>query len=98
MNTLQDAITFINSASESDIIALQQFIELRKQSFSAVKLGSYQIGDRVKFNTRTRPEYLQGSLATITEIRRTRVSVKLDKPVGRFWGQINTHPTLIEKV
>jgi hypothetical protein len=98
MNTLQEAITFINSATESDICSLQQFIELRKQTFQAVRMGSFNTGDRVKFNMRTRPGYLRGSLATITEIRRTRVSVKLDKPVGRFWGQINTHPSLIEKV
>lgn len=43
-------------------------------------------GTHVWFNRRTRPEYMQGAEAVVVEINRTRIVVKLIRPVGRFRG------------
>jgi hypothetical protein len=57
-------------------------------------------GDRVKINEKCRPKYLYGVEATITGVRRTRVSIRLSKSVGRFSSERDiTIPTeLLDKV
>lgn len=54
-------------------------------------------GDRVRF-TGGRPRYLIGLEATVVKVMHTWVTVKLDRPVGKFAGEIRTPMTLIEKV
>jgi hypothetical protein len=44
----------------------------------------FVVGDKVVFNARTRPVYLQGATATVTSIRRTKVTVAPDEDHGRF--------------
>ena len=58
-----------------------------------------RVGDRVQFNSHARPHYIQGELATITALNRKRVTINLDRPVGRF-GQNNIRCpiTIIDKI
>jgi hypothetical protein len=44
----------------------------------------YFVGDRVRFNDLSGTKYLHGEYAVITSKRRTKVTVKLERPVGRF--------------
>lgn len=46
--------------------------------------NEYMVGDRVKFNDYCGTKYLHGEYAVITGKRRTKVTVKLERPVGRF--------------
>lgn len=57
-------------------------------------------GDRVKFNAKTRPAYLQGVEATVTGLRRTKVTVQIDEDHGRFLAgrPITTSTDLLDPV
>lgn len=57
-------------------------------------------GDRVRLNERCRPKYLQGSEATVTNVLRTRVMIRLDKDCGRFSStrDIKVPTELLDKV
>jgi hypothetical protein len=57
-------------------------------------------GDRVRINERCRPKYLCGVEATITGVRRTRVTIRLDKTVGRFSSErdITIPVDLLDKI
>jgi len=57
-----------------------------------------KVGDKVRFNDRARPKYIQGGTATVTSKRRTRVAIKLDQSYPRFTGIIVCPLTILEKV
>jgi hypothetical protein len=57
-----------------------------------------QPGAKVRFVTSARPVYLAGATGTVRELRKTKVVVDLDTPVGRFSRGIVTPTTLIEAV
>jgi hypothetical protein len=102
---MNNAITFgaINTAiitgefdNELDLIA--QSIKTRRDMLSAKLKSSLSIGDKVKFNDQTNPAYMRGMVATVVNIKRERVVVRMDKPTGRFTGSITTPVSLLEKV
>lgn len=74
-----------------------QTIQLRQKD-KAPKASDFNVGDVVRYVGGVRPKYLAGVKGTIHQINRTKVVVKLDKPVGRFHGLITTPTNLIEKV
>jgi hypothetical protein len=59
------------------------------------KKFSLKRGQPVWFNERTHPLYLRGHKAIVDEINRTRIVVRLEQPVGRFYGKITTSLDLI---
>lgn len=82
-----------NSEELSLIVAA---IKQRRIATTGVRLGTLSINQEVVFNDNTHPVYLRGCSAKVIEVKRTRVRVKLDQPIGRFTGIINTHPSLID--
>lgn len=44
----------------------------------------YGIGDRVKFNSYCGTKYLHGKEAVVTGIKQKKLTVRLDRPIGRF--------------
>jgi len=70
----------------------------QRKNDKAPKAQDFAVGDRVKYISSVRPKYLAGLYGTITDIRRTKVSVKPDEQRGRFYGIIVTPTNLIEKV
>jgi hypothetical protein len=69
-----------------------------RQKDKAPKIWEFKVGDAVKYGNNVRPKYLAGVKGKIVEIRRTKVTVGLEKPVGRFGTRIVTPINLIEKV
>lgn len=56
-----------------------------ESSYSGGKtISDFKVGDRVKFNSRCGTKYLVGQVGTVTALRRTKITVTLDKPIGRF--------------
>ena len=49
-----------------------------------VKIDDFAVGDRVTINDRCGTKYLVGELATVTNIRRTKIKITFDNPKGRF--------------
>jgi len=49
-----------------------------------VKIEDFGVGDRVVINRRCGTKYLIGEVATVTDIRRTKIKISFDNPKGRF--------------
>lgn len=63
----------------------------------APKIWEFRVGDRVRM-VNCNPKYLNGQYATVKKINRTKVVVDLDCQEGRFYKNITTPLTMIEKV
>lgn len=73
-----------------------QTIQLRKKD-KAPKVWEFQVGDRVRL-INCNPKYLNGHEATVKKINRTKVVIDLDNRVNRFYTNITTPLSMIEKV
>ena len=63
---------------------------------SAKALAVLNVGDRVRFNHDTRPQYLRGAEAIVVGLEPRTATVRLQQPVGRFSsGQIRRCPPLL---
>ena len=63
----------------------------------APKIWEYQVGDRVRM-VNTNPKYLNGAMATVRKINRTKIVIDLDEKQGRFYRNITTPLSMVEKV
>jgi len=76
--------------------AVSARIDLLDTVNSAKALAMLNVGDRVRFNHHTRPQYLRGVEGVIIELDRDSASVCVHGPVGRFRsGTIHRCPPLI---
>lgn len=99
INTIDDLCHYIGKGEFDDHLdELAERVSRRKTALSALFFSTLKVGDKVMFNERTRPKYLQGATATVVELNRTRAVVDLDAPIGKFEGKISTTPALIELV
>ena len=63
----------------------------------APKIWEFQIGDRIKM-VNTNPKYLNGATGVVKKINRTKVVIDLDERHNRFYHNITTPLSMIEKV
>lgn len=73
-----------------------QTIQLRKKDM-APKVWEFQIGDRIKM-VNTNPKYLNGAMGTVKKINRTKIVIDLDERHNRFYKNITTPLSMVEKV
>jgi hypothetical protein len=71
-------------------------IQMRKKDM-APKVWEFQVGDRVRMKN-TNPKYLNGAMATVKKINRTKIVIDLDSPQGRFSKNITTPLSMVERV
>lgn len=71
-------------------------INLRKKDM-APKVWEFRVGDRVRM-VNTNPKYLNGAMATVKKINRTKIVIDLDEKQGRFFRNITTPLSMVEKV
>lgn len=70
---------------DSRLSAIRKLVETRIELIrEKVKAEDYTVGDKVVFNERCGTKYLRGESAVVTAIRRTKLTVSLDNPKGRF--------------
>ncbi|MGH2840354.1 MAG: hypothetical protein ACRDKY_05975 [Solirubrobacteraceae bacterium] len=67
------------------------------ETISAAKaLATLNVGDRVRFNHHTRPQYLRGVEGVVIELDRHTATVCVHGPIGRFHsGEIRRCPPLL---
>ncbi|MGO9958696.1 MAG: hypothetical protein ACLP50_22490 [Solirubrobacteraceae bacterium] len=76
--------------------AIHARIDLLETVNSAKALAMLNVGDRVRFNHHTRPQYLRGVEGVIIELDRDSASVCVHGPIGRFRsGEIRRCPPLL---
>ena len=91
------AAGILNGEFDEYLDGMMQTIKSRMDAL-APKATDYNVGDRVRYTSNTRPKYLAGEQGTIVQINRTKVVVQLDRPCGRFRGRITTPVNLIEGI
>ena len=97
--TANDIIRAIdNGTFDASIADISRVVAEREAILRRRKKADLQVGDIIRFNSQTRPMYMQGRKGTIRAIKRTRVAVDLDNPCGRFHKNIQVPMNLVEKV
>jgi hypothetical protein len=64
--------------------AIHARLQLLETVSSAKALAMLNVGDRVRFNHHTRPQYLRGVEGVVTELDRHTATVCIHQPLGRF--------------
>ena len=83
---IQDILDAINSGSmDSDLGKIKDAVDSRStKARASLTINDYDIGARVRFNESTGTRYMVGQYATISGKNRTKVTVRLETPMGRF--------------
>lgn len=82
---------------DNDLLEMRAAIDRRLAEIRVEKtIDDYGIGDKVQFNSSCGTRYLVGHTATVTGKRRTKVTVRLDKPTGRFVRMTDAGPVSAE--
>lgn len=96
-NTYYDVAAGIIKGDFDDYLdQLANSIQVRKKEM-APKIWEYKVGDRIKM-VNCNPKYLNGAQGTVKKINRTKVVIDLDNRTGRFYTNITTPLTMIERV
>lgn len=73
--------------------------ELLRVSEEANMRASIKVGSRIEFTDYASPKYLKGARATVESIGHDgKIHAVLDRPVGKFRGQIVPHPQTIKVI
>lgn len=87
---------------DSQLNTLGEITHARRQYLRTVetheKRLDLKVGDRVRFIAKCRPRYLAFTEGKITGFRGDRALVVLDRPAGRFAGEVRAPLSIIEKV
>lgn len=76
--------------------AVHARLDLLETINSAKALAMLNVGDRVRFNHHTRPQYLRGVEGVVIELDHHTASVCVHQPIGRFRsGEIRRCPPLL---
>jgi hypothetical protein len=76
--------------------AIHARLDLLETINSAKALAMLNVGDRVRFNRHTRPQYLRGVEGVVIELDQHTATVCIHQPVGRFRsGEIRQCPPLL---
>jgi hypothetical protein len=76
--------------------AIHARLDLLETVNSAKALAMLNVGDRVRFNHHTRPQYLRGVEGVVIELDQHTATVCVHQPVGRFRsGEIRQCPPLL---
>lgn len=71
-------------------------IKARKEALKP-QIWEFQMGDRVRL-INTNPKYLDGAMATVRKVNRTKIVIDLDERHGKFHHNITTPLAMVEKV
>ena len=90
------AVPVLSGQFDEYLDGMIQTIQLRKKDM-APKVWEFQIGDRIKM-VNTNPKYLNGAMGTVKKINRTKIVIDLDERHNRFYKNITTPLSMVEKV
>lgn len=90
------AVPCLSGDFDEYLDGMMQTIQLRKKDM-APKIWEYKVGDRVRM-VNTNPKYLNGAMATVRKVNRTKIVIDLDEKQGRFYHNITTPLSMVEKI
>ena len=86
----------LNGEVDETLDQIIQAVKMRKDKLKP-NIWEFQVGDRVRL-VNTNPKYLNGSMATVKKVNRTKVVIDLDTPAGRFSRNITAPLGMLEKI
>jgi hypothetical protein len=95
--------TILNGHVDASLDAISNTIKMRRGNLNDRKILFISPGDIVKFNSETRPKYLQGLEAEVIKTNKTTLTVKI-KEESKFlarkygYGSFRTPISLVDKV
>lgn len=94
LDTIADGELDAHLTAIADAVHARQ--ELLETINSAKALAMLCVGDRVRFNDDTRPQYLRGVEGVVIELDQHTATVCVHQPIGRFRsGEIRRCPPLL---
>lgn len=79
------AVAIDTGVYDSDLAMLRRKIDDRLTAARRERtINDFNIGDKVVFNDYTGTKYMRGQTAVVVSKARTKLTVQLDKPIGRF--------------
>jgi hypothetical protein len=86
---LMEAQDLISRASQDDLRIIAQAFKERSSALRRIAargaMAKVEIGSTGRYSSNVKPQYLVGRRVEVTEIRQTKIKVKLlDGPVGKF--------------
>ena len=91
-------IDIVYGALDEHLKEIQNVVEARLRNIQEQTFQSLSVGDRIRVNNSARPKYLQGATGVIVSINRTKVTINLDSPAGRFYRGVVTPVSLLEVI
>lgn len=83
--TDQTIMMISSGALDGDLEKIRKMIDDRLTSVRNARTSSeFSIGDRVKINDYCGTKYIRGQYATVVSKARTKITILLDNPIGRF--------------
>ena len=98
---INDLLEELKLASSDQLLLLNKhtadLYKLAQRTEGRRKMAELEVGTRVMFSGTVRPQYLRRRLATVVEMKDTRVLIKLDDgPLGKFKsGRVLTNPAAL---
>jgi ribosomal protein L21E len=81
-----DVVNAIKSGAMDSFLAdFENAINERRASRrTTTTISDFAVGDRVRVNTYASPQYIHGETGTVVNMHRTKLTMRFDRPVGRF--------------
>lgn len=81
-----DVVNAIKSGAMDSFLAdFENAINERRASRrTTTTISDFAVGDRVRVNTLASPQYIHGETGTVVNMHRTKLTMRFDRPVGRF--------------
>ncbi len=90
----------LSGTYDAQLSELSEAIKARREHLNTISFFDFKVGDKVKFNSLTRPQYLVGCEAIIKEKKQKKIVVNLISPPpgSRFSNNVRTSVSLVERV
>lgn len=82
---------------DDNLDGLTSAIKARRDAIQP-QIWEFVVGERVRIKSTAKPTYLRGATATIKKINRTRLVIDFDIAHGKFYRNVTTPVTIIERV
>ena len=70
---------------DKSLDVIKTLVEARiAETRQSLEIGDFFVGDKIKINNNCGTKYLVGETGTVTGTRRTKITISLDNPKGRF--------------
>jgi len=88
---------------DEHLTAIAEAVHARHQLIDTINshkaLAMLNVGDRVRFNNHTKPQYLRGVEGVVIELDHRAATIGMHRPVGRFRsGEIRCPPLILDRL